>query len=201
MAHAEKLLASEFAMDWRQARDKYLIPLTQKFPNGRYAEKAHQLIVDIDKRAIDKEMHSTKKMKQGGANEAEKKFLEAEHLLKFGDRVTALRKFRSFTEFFKDKEEFRVYVLLAQDQVDAIIKSGGGEEDYVAYINKKLKRADFLFKQGNQTDAEEIWQSIKTLYGNNQEVKAQVSYATKRINRDDPGPVPWADAEEVEDKI
>lgn len=200
MAHAEKLLSSEFGMDWREAKDRYLIPLTKRFPDGRYADKAAQMIVDIDKKTVDKEMHSTRKLKQGPSNEAEKQMLEAERFLKFGDRVTALRRFRSITQLFKDNEEFRIYVLLAQDQVDAIIKSGGGEEDYVSYLNKKLKQADSLFKQGNQTGAEEIWQSIKTLYGDNQEVRAQVSYAIKRMNRDEPGPPPWPDTEEAEDK-
>ena len=82
-------------------------------------------------------------------------------------------------------------MLLAQDEVDAIIKTGGADEDYVAYLNKKLKEADSLFKKGNQTEAEEIWQSIKTLYKENEEARPQVSYASKRINREDLGPPPW----------
>jgi hypothetical protein len=140
------------------------------------------MIVDIDKRTADKEMHSAKRLKQGPANEAEKQFLSAEHYLKFGDRVTALRKFRSITTYFKDNEEFRVYVLLAQDQVDAILKAGGADEDYVSYLNKKLK------------ESEEIWQSIKTLYKDNEEVRPHVSFATKRLNREEVGTPPWADS-------
>ena len=191
MARAEKLIQSEFAMDWRIAKEKCLTPLTERFPEGRFAEKAQQMMISIDKRTIDKEMHSTKRQKQGPANEAEKQYLSAEHFLKFGDRITALRKFRSITQLFKNNEEFRVYVLLAQDEVDAIIKTGGADEDYVSYLNKKLKEADSLFKKGNQTEAEEIWQSIKTLYKENEEVRPQVSYASKRINREEAGPPPW----------
>ncbi len=191
MSRAEKLLQSEFAMDWRVAKEKCLTPLLERFPEGRLAEKAQQMMVSIDKRIVDKEMHSTKHQKQGPANEAEKQFLSAEHFLKFGDRITALRKFRSITQLFKDKEEFRVYVLLAQDEVDAIIKTGGADEDYVSYLNKKLKEADSLFKKGIQTEAEEIWQSIKTLYKENEEARPQVTYASKRINREEAGPPPW----------
>ena len=200
MARAEKLMASEYAMDWKEAKEKYLTPLLTRFPEGRQAEKAQVMIVDIDKRTTDKEMHSTKRLKQGPANEAEKQFLSAEHYLKFGDRVTALRKFRSITTYFKDKDEFHVYVLLAQDQVDAIVKSGGADEDYVSYLNKKLKEADSLFVKGNRSDAEEIWQSIKTLYKDNEEVRPHVSYATKRLNREDVGSPPWAEAEAASDK-
>jgi serine/threonine-protein kinase len=199
MAKAEKLMASDYGMDWREAKDRYLVPLVTKFPDGRHAEKAHQMITDIDKRTVDKEMHSTKRSKQ--LNEAERQYLLAENFLKFGDRITALRKFRSITQFFKDKEDFHIYVLLAQDQVDAIVKSGGGDEDYVSYLNKKLKEADSLFRKGHLTDAEGIWQDVKNLYKENEEVRAQVSYASKRLNRDaDPGPPPWQDAESNQDK-
>lgn len=200
MAQAEKRMASEYAMDWREARDKYLVPLTTRFPDGRYAEKAHEMILDIDKRSVDKEMHRKRtKNDKEFANEAEKQMLSAEKLLKFGDRITALRMYRSITQLFKDKEEFRIHVLLAQDQVDAIQKSGG-EEDYVAYINKRLKDADSLFKRGRATEAEAIWQSVKELYGDNQEVQPQVTYASKRIHREEPGPPPWQDADESSDK-
>ena len=195
MERAEKLLQSEFAMDWKVAKEKCLLPLIKKFPEGRYAEKADLLIVDIDKRTTDKEMHSAKRLKQGPANEAEKLLLSAEYYLKFGDRVTSLRKFRSITQLFKTHDEFRIYVLLAQDQVDAIVKSGGADEDYVLYLNKRLKEADSLFKQGKQTEAEEIWTSIRTLYKENEEVRAHVSYATKRLNREEVGPGPWVDTE------
>jgi serine/threonine protein kinase len=197
MERAEKLLQSEFAMDWKVAKEKCLLPLIKKFPEGRYAEKADLLIVDIDKRTTDKEMHSAKRLKQGPANEAEKLLLAAEYYLKFGDRVTALRKFRSITQLFKTHDEFRFYVLLAQDQVDAIVKSGGADEDYVLYLNKRLKEADSLFKQGKQTEAEEIWTSIRTLYKENEEVRAHVSFATKRLNRDEVGTPPWVDTEPV----
>jgi outer membrane protein assembly factor BamD (BamD/ComL family) len=184
-------------MDWKVAKEKCLLPLIKKFPEGRYAEKADLLIVDIDKRTTDKEMHSAKRLKQGPANEAEKLLLAAEYYLKFGDRVTALRKFRSITQLFKTHDEFRFYVLLAQDQVDAIVKSGGADEDYVLYLNKRLKEADSLFKQGKQTEAEEIWTSIRTLYKENEEVRAHVSFATKRLNRDEVGTPPWVDTEPV----
>ena len=198
MARAEKLMESDYAMDWRVAKETCLKPLVERFPEGRYSEKAHQMMIDIDKRTVDKEMHSTKRLKQGPANEAEKQYLSAEHFLKFGDRITALRKFRSITQFFKDNEEFHVYVLLAQDEVDALIKAGGADEDYVAYLNRKLKEADGLFKRGNVSEAEEIWQNVKTLYRDNEEVRPHVTYATKRINREEPGPAPWAESGETQ---
>ncbi len=199
MERAEKLVNSEYILDWRDAKEKYLNPLLAKFPKGRYAEKAEQLIIDLDKKIVDKEMHSTKRVKNGPENEAEKQMLAAEHFLKFGDRITALKKYRSITRLFKDQEKFQIYVLLAQDQVDAIIRSGGADEDYVAYLNKKLKEADSLFKKGKVTEAEDIWRGVKELYRDNEEVRPLVQYASKRMEREDPGLPPWLDAEELKE--
>ena len=198
MARADKLLQTEYTADWREAKDKYLRPLVERFPQGRYAEKAQQMMIDIDKKVLDKEIHSPKRLRSGPESEPERLFLAAEHFLKFGDRITALRQFRSITTLFKDKEDAHLYVLLAQDQIDAINKTGPADEDYVTYINRKLKEADSLFKKGNNVSAEEIWTSVKNLYRDNQEVRAQVAYASKRIERaDNPGLPPWLESEET----
>ncbi|WP_010584497.1 serine/threonine protein kinase [Schlesneria paludicola] len=200
MARADKLLLTEYTADWREAKTKYLQPLIERFPEGRYAEKAHQMMVDIDKKVLDKDMHSPRRLREGPANEQEKLFLAAEHFLKFGDRITALRQFRSITRLFKDKKDAQLYVLLAEDQINAIVKAGGADEDYISYINKKLKEADSLFKKGNTVDAEEIWTSVKNLYRDNEEVRPQVAYAVKRIERsDNPGNPPWLEPLEPAD--
>lgn len=191
MAKAEKLAASTESYEWKEARDNYLKPLVEKWPNGRYSEKAERMIVDLDKKILDRDMHSTKRLKEGPRNEAEKKMLEAEYFLKFGDRITARQMFRGITQFYQGDPQYETYVLLAQDQIEAINKLEGEGEDYIAYLNNRLTEADALFESGKTGLAEEIWQSVKNLYKDNKDVAAQVTYASKRLAREDPGPAPW----------
>jgi hypothetical protein len=198
LARAEKLSQSDSSSDWRDSKASYE-NLLVRFPNGRHSETAHEMIESLEKRILDKEMHGTKRKKEGPANEVEKQYLAAEHFLKFGDRVTALRKFRSITQLFKDVGEYKTYLLLAEDQIGQIVNSGNFDEDYVAYLNQKLKEADSRFKKGMEAEAEEVWQSIKTLYRDNEEVRSQYAYASKRLNREDPGTPPWAEPEPVEE--
>jgi serine/threonine-protein kinase len=195
MDKAQKLIASKESYDWKEARERYLIPLVEKWPNGRFAGTAEELIVKLDMRILDKEMQNPKRQSKP-KNEPEKKMFEAKHFSDFGDKITARQKFRSITNYYKDDPEFRTYALLAQEEVKAIDELIGKGEDYIAYLNRKLKEADALLRSGNKGEAEIIWESVKTLYKDNADVERQVEYASRRLRKEDPGDPPWPDVEE-----
>ena len=141
LARAEQLMKSEFTLDHVRARDGQLKPLLERFPNGKHTDRAQTLIVDVDKEETLNKMRARVKLRQPPLNEAELQYLNAEQFLKFGDRVTALRKYRSIVDLFKTKNEFHVYVLLAQDEVDKIMAQGG-DLTLAAFLNTRLKNAE-----------------------------------------------------------
>lgn len=196
MARAEKLMASEFTLDHVRARDDHLKAMLKRFPDGKHAVQAQKLIVDVDKEETLNKMRARVKLRQPPLNEAELQYLNAENFLKFGDRVTALRKYRSIVDLFKDKDEFRIYVLLAQDEVDKIVAQAG-DETLASFLNKRLQDADASQKSGKLSEAEAIWTSIKTLYEDNEEAAAHVAYARKRLAdpKADPGTPPWGETD------
>ena len=104
--------------------------------------------------------------------------------------------YRSIVDLFKTKDEFRIYVLLAQDQVDEIVAKGG-DLTLAAFLNTRLKNAESSKSSGKLSEAEAIWTSIKTLYEDNEEASAHVAFARKRLAdpKADPGPPPWREAE------
>jgi len=192
---AKKSAASEFTGDWKEAKQKYLDPLLQRFPNGKFAEQAELMKDELDKKITNKEMHNARRSKDGLLNEAEKKMLEAERFNEFGDRFTAREKYIGITRYYRDDPKYRTYVLLAQDRINEIKTAEG--EGYVAYLNGRLKDADALMRRGKEGAARDIWDSIKTLYKGNKEVQSQVNYATKSLDGEDPGTAPWIDADET----
>ncbi len=194
MAGAEKLMKSEFTLDHVRARDDYLKKLLERFPDGKHAVNAQKLIVDVDKEETLNRMRARVKLRQPPLNEAERQYLLAEQFLKFGDNVTALRKYRAILELFQKKEEFHIYVLLAQDEVDKITAQSG-DESLASFLNKRLKDAEAAKRSARLNEAEAIWTSIKTLYEDNEEAAAHVAYSRKRLRDEDPGPPPWAEAE------
>ena len=193
---AEKLLASEFTLDHVRARDGLLKPLRERFPTGKHFDWAEAKMVEVDKEETLNKMRARVKLRQPPLNEAELQYLNAEQFLKFGDRVTALRKYRSIIELFKTKDEFRIYVLLAQDQVDEIVAKGG-DLTLASFLNTRLQNAETSKSSGKLSEAEAIWTSIKTLYENNEEASAHVAFARKRLAdpKADPGPPPWSGTE------
>ena len=196
MARAEQLMKSEFTLDHVRARDGHLKPLLKQFPNGKHADRAQTLIVDVDKEDTLGKMRARVKLRQPPLNEAELQFLAAEQFLKFGDRITALRKYRSIVDLFKTTDELRVYVLLAQDEADKIVAQAG-DETLGSFLNMRLKNAETSKSNGKLSEAEAIWTSIKTLYEDNEEVSAHVAFARKRLAdpKGNPGLPPWNEAE------
>ena len=192
MAEAERLIKSEHTSDHVSARDDYLKLLLTRYPQGRQVEKAQTMIVDVTKRETTTQMRARVKLRQAPLNEAERQYLNAEKFLAFGDQVTALRKFGAVVDLFQSKEEYRIYVMLAQDQIDKIAKQSGGET-LASFLNKRLRDADSAKQSGRLGEAESIWTSIKTLYEDNVEATVHVAYAKKRLRDEDPGPAPWAE--------
>lgn len=190
MAEAERLVKSEFTADHVRARDDYLKLMLTRYPQGRHAAQASNMIVDVDKRETTSQMRARVKFGQPPANEAERQFLIAEKFLQFGDQVTAMRKFGAIVDLFKSKDDFRIYVMLSQDEIDKILAKSG-PETLASFLNKRLRDADAARQAGRLSEAESIWTSIKTLYDDNAEAAVHVAYARKRLRDEDPGPAPW----------
>ncbi len=190
MAEAERLVKSEFTADHVRARDDYLKLMLTRYPQGRHAAQASNMIVDVDKRETTAQMRARVKLGQPPANEAERQFLIAEKFLQFGDQVTAMRKFGAIVDLFKSKDEYRIYVMLSQDEIDKILAKSG-PETLATFLNKRLRDADAARQAGRLSEAESIWTSIKTLYDDNAEAAVHVAYARKRLRDEDPGPAPW----------
>jgi len=196
MAEAQRLVQSEFSSDHVKARDDYLKLLLTRYPEGRHVPQAKAMVVEVDKRELLSQIRAREKTRQPPANEAERQYLNARKFLEFGDRVTALRKYRAILDLFQAKDEFHVYVLLAQDQVDKI-QEESGTESLATFLNKRLRDAEAARQAGRLGDAESIWDSIKTLYDDNVEAAVHVAYARKRLRDEDPGPPPWAEEQPV----
>lgn len=184
-ARAERLMASDAPMADQEARRKYLEPLLERFPDGRYAEKAREYIEQMEMNMAERRAVSRARRGQEPESEAERLFVAAWQYEQFGDRVTALEKYRSMAELLKGREQDRPFLNLARQRVATIEEAGTATNDRVQIVNDSLRRAEALYQQGEVLKARKIWNSIVTLYGSNLEFEPQVKYARARLaNRD-----------------
>ncbi len=178
-AKARVAMASTDKSRWSIARDNYLPELLRRFPDGRHAEEARGL---LDVAEMDLAERQARNLgPRSPRSEGQRLYLEADKFERFGDRVSALEVYDSMIELLQGREEDRVYVLLARRQGAAIRAEGGDKLDRIAIIEQALARADEQAEAGRLLDARTTWNSIVTLYGDNQELSLFVERARERL--------------------
>jgi hypothetical protein len=178
---ARALMATNEEMQWERARQYYLEPLLEKFPNGTHADEARAYIDQIDMASAEKRLKLNQRFRREPSSEGEQLYAEAINYEQFGDRFTALEKYDSIVHLLKDKPEDRPFVNLALRQKAAIEKSGDSG-DRAKFIEERLQHADKLAAEGKGRDARDIWKSIIELYGDKREFASFVARADERLD-------------------
>jgi len=159
------------------AKDIY----TRLLKSAEYGDQAREEVDNIDMKLAEDKALKSLHLGRDPDSEAERLFIDGLRFEQFKDRVTALAKYRSLIELFKDRDEDRKYVNLARKKVKEIEESGETKQDLISFVNDNLARADELATKGQRLQAESIWNSIVTLYGGNRELEQQLTYARARL--------------------
>jgi serine/threonine-protein kinase len=186
-AKAETLMQSEDPVEWIKARDHYLKPLVSKFPDGQFAAKAQEHLDFIEADTLRRQMETRRN--KDPRSEAERLYREAREFENFGDRITALEKYRAMIEVLKSRDEDRGFVTLARQQVKKLEESGVDALDRVEIVNACLRDADTLALGGKEFEAKRKWESVVTLYKTNKEFEPHVAYAQARLDKKTPEPL------------
>ncbi|MBA4030292.1 MAG: serine/threonine protein kinase [Planctomyces sp.] len=181
-AKAEALMKSEETTDWGDAYKLYLLPLKEKFPEGKHAATVQEYIDKVEMHQAERRARTNANKGRDAGSEAERLYIEADRYEKFGDRVTALEKYESMVNLLKDRPQDRPYVMLARQRIAIITAAGGDPVDRVQMIEQSLAKADDLAIRGKVIEARTLWNSILTLYAGNQELEAQVRQARQRLS-------------------
>lgn len=181
-AKAERLMASDDPLNWQEARSEYLLPLAERFPDGPHTAKVQQWLDQIAMHEAERQVARNIQRGREPQSEAERLFAAARRYEQFGDRVTAMERYRSLVELLKDDAEARPFVNLARRQIAAIEQSPGEQADRLAIVDRALADADDLYAKGRVVEARQKWNSIVTLYGANRELEPQVERARQRLD-------------------
>jgi len=179
---AETLMASEDAILWNDARDKYLLPMLDRFPNGRHVEWAMVQLDLVEMRNAEDRMRRNLRVGREPASEGERKYSEALRFERFGDRVTALDKYQGIVKLLKDVEKERPFVNLAKRQIAILESNPPSIEELRRFLNDKLTEAETLYANGDVLGARQIWEGIVSLYNGNQEMVSFVDKAQRQLD-------------------
>jgi hypothetical protein len=162
--------------------DKYKLQgFLDDFPEGQHVEQVQQWIDDIEMSQAEKQAAQREKQGRDPESHAERLYMEARQFERFGDRLTALKKYHAMQPLFENDEQARPFVNLARRQAREIQASIGSESDPVAFVEKQIEDADRLFFQGKRAHAQNRWQSLVALYEYLPEHEDQVRRARARL--------------------
>ncbi|MEM9587173.1 MAG: serine/threonine-protein kinase [Planctomycetota bacterium] len=182
-SRAEAMIEQQTRSAMTQARISYLEPMLRKYPEGEHAEWAAEQIDQI--LMIEAEHALTIKLKNNLKlkNEAERLYAEALDYERFGDKATALDKYRSMVTLLDGEDDYRPFVNLARRQISVIESSDNTQDEAYRIIEAKLEQAEQALADGDVVLARKIWYSVVDLYATNANLAPLVARAQDRLSQ------------------
>ncbi|NNJ24482.1 serine/threonine-protein kinase [Alienimonas chondri] len=197
---AAALMASDDVNDWRAARENFIDPLLERFPETEHAPELTAWIdrieVDILRRQLRTQAAS---VFASPRNELERQYQEVERLADFGDYWGAADQVNVLRDLLKDnawtkREEIgadnaRYYGLLL-DQRAAELESELRDDTLgrQGFVADSLRSAERAFAAGRVGEAREKWTGVVQLYETVPELVPQVEWSRARLAGQSPPP-------------
>ncbi len=185
-SRAEALLPprSEDWLQWNEARDSYLAELVERFPESKHIDWANEQIRWVNARDAERKLDREEgRGRTENWTQAQLQFAEARRYERFGDLSTAFDRYRAIVSLFRNREEDRSIVDLAQEGLMRIRQTGLGPNALQQFLTQRMDEANAAYDRARITEAKLKWESIVELYQNNQEVAPIVAEAQQRLQQ------------------
>ncbi len=177
---AERLLANGDSLDWQGARG-FLDELVENYPTAENVQWAQERIDVIEMRSAERRME--RNVRLGNRHtEVEQLYLKAQEFEQFGDRATALDKYRGIVDLFGGQEEHRPIINLARLQMQKIKDASATATGLQEFLVTQMKHADAAYTEGKTLEAKKIWEGVVSLYRGNQDMAPFVEQAERRLD-------------------
>ena len=182
-ASAQELMESEEESDWIKARDYYLKPLLEKYPDGEHAKQAQLWLDQVEMNSLERQIRTRLNLRKDGRNEPEQLLLEALKLENEKNRLAAIARYRSVYKLLRTRPNARLHALLAEKHA-LQLESEIGANERLQFVQESLRKAESDMQQGRIGDARATWNGMMELYGAVPELAYYVDHAQRRINGD-----------------
>jgi serine/threonine protein kinase len=180
---AEALINEGTKTSMMQAKNNFLVPMINRFPDGEHVDWAAEQIDQVEMLQAESALEKKLKRNLPLKDEAERLYAEASQFERFGDSATALDQYRSMVTLLSDDPQYKAFVNLARRQIGKIESDGGQDDEASRIIQAKLNQAAKLQAQGKVIAARKIWYSVVELYGNNDKVAPLVAQAQDQLSK------------------
>jgi len=186
---AQPLMASENPVDWKRAQEQYLKPLLERFPETTHAEEIQTFEDRYAMHHAKERINNLSRFGRQPKTEAERSYAVAWEHERFGDRLTAWKKYEALVNLFKEgSEEYdQAFVQLAQRQIERIKSDQKTSADQIAFLEEHLEQAGAHVEAGRLMQARRILDSVISLYADNRELRPLVERAREQLRALDDG--------------
>jgi len=191
--NAAVLMTSDDHNEWRTAREEYIDPLLDRFPDTKHAAEANGWIdrIEVDLLRRQLRMQAASVFSQP-RNELERQYQEVEDLADFGDYWGALAQVQTLQTLLKDNawtereeigpERARYYGLMLEqraNELQAELKDDAlGRQGFVV---ESLRAAEEAYVAGRVAEAREKWEGVIKLYEDVPELAPLVEWSRERL--------------------
>ncbi len=159
----DALMQSEDPADWDTAWEKYLQPLTEKYPDNPYREQVEEYRRKVEEQAARRKA-AREARSAAPASEGQWCYDRGLRLKQQGDEAGARKVWQALVDGFEGVEAERPWVDLARKELAGEgrpVKVGEGRWDQV---RAALERARKLRDEGKRAEAERVWAGLEELY-------------------------------------
>ena len=188
-SEAESLLEKKTRTNMRIAKNSYLNPLVERFPDGEHYEWAIGQIDEIEMAEAEYELDLRLKHGRPIRSEAARLYNNGRQLEQFGDTLSALETYENMITLIDSdtadgeaNHRNRAYANLARRQIRQLESGDSLRIERRELVEKRLSEARQLADDGKMIQARKIWISIVSLFGNDQNMRTQVAEATERLD-------------------
>jgi len=182
------LMNDEDTSGYDYAEEHYLIPLLERFPQGKHASWAEEKLAVIAMIDTERRMEKNRRFNREPSTEGERKYEEAYRYERFGDRQTAVERYKAIVELLKDVPAEKAFVSLSKRQIELLESKESSAEEVKRFLTQKLDEADKQFQDGDVVSPKKTWESILKLYNGNKEMQPLVQRAQQALDRMLKGP-------------
>lgn len=114
--------------------------------------------------------------------EAERLYAKGREKEQLGDRIGAIEQYRSLTEALDPESDDRVYFKLAERDALRLEREGATTEQ-TEFVQSRLDEAEEHLKAGRIAEARKLWQSIVSLYRDDEHLLPLVAAAERQLRQ------------------
>lgn len=186
-AQASVLMKSDDDTDWFAARDKYLLPLVERFPEGKHIKEVRSWLDKIELHQIEEQAENRVRRNQQGRTEEERLLMDAIKA-EADDKIIAIGKYHTMFRLVAGDPKTEAYGRIARTRA-ARLESQIGSNEKASLVTRALRRAEREWEAGRVGNARGIWNGIVETYGNSSELAPHVRFAIARLEGYDPPPL------------